>query len=429
MRTENKMMKSKHPHLISVLLAILWALGVLVFGTIYAQSLEDEYVHVLAPLVLHQSNLGSALQQAGFQQPDLLMVYGSSEMLVEDKLMTMTYGTSTKISIGSTPFGASQFFRYYPTGFDVYEIAKGGASSLDIAQDLAAIGPELRGKKVVFSFAPSMFNEAEVAPTAYAAGFSLLHANALIFNTQLSLETKQIAAERMNDYPNTLRSDSVLQFAIQQLNCKCWYGPYLYDLTWPLGQLDTQIIRLQDHWAVLNYIWGNPSLNPKVLRKPQTINWSYKISKAVWSQKMYSNNNPYGFENDVWNAYFSKLLASRRKPGSGDPGFVQALNDSKEWTDFDLVLRILKEMGAQPLVLSRPIDGPKWNALGVSQLGRQAYYIKLQNAVLPYGFPFEDFADHDGDRYFSIDPGGHTSREGWVYVDETLNAFFHGQIR
>ena len=426
---ENKESKQTHSHLISALVAILLALAVLVFGTVYAQSLEDKYIHILAPLMLPQSNAGSALQQAGFQQPDLLMVYGSSEMLVEDITMTLTYGTSTKILLESSPFGASQFFKDYPTGFNVYEIAKGGAYSLDIAQDLAAIGPELRGKKVVFSFTPSMFNEPEVTPLAYAADFSLLHANALIFDTHLSFETKQIAAQRMNDYPDTLKPDSVLQFAVHQLTCGCWYGSYLYNLVVPLGQIDTWIIRLQDHWVVINYIWSHPQLNPQVVKKTEQINWSTEISQAVASEKMYSNNNPYGIENEAWNGYFSKILVPRKKLGSADLGFAQRLNDSQEWVDFDLVLQILKEMGAQPVILSRPVDGPIWGAMGLSQSGRQAYYVKLQNAVLPYGFPLVDFANHDGDRYFSIDPGSHTNREGWVYVDETLDAFFHGRVR
>ena len=280
-----KALKPNYSHLISASLTILLALGALIYGVGYAQSLENKYVHLLAPLMLPQSNLGSALQQAGFQQPDLLMVFGSSEMLVEDIPETMTYGTSTKIQIGSSPYGATQFFQYYPTGFNVYEIARGGAYSLDIAQDLAAIGPELRGKKVVFSFTPSMFNEPEVTPAAYGADFSLLHANALIFDTDLSFETKQIAARRMNDYPDTLKNDSLLQFAVQQFTCGCWYGSSLYDLIVPLGQLNTWIIRLQDHWEVLNYIWSHPNLNPQVVRKPEQINWSREISQAVTAAK------------------------------------------------------------------------------------------------------------------------------------------------
>jgi D-alanine transfer protein len=306
-------------------------------------------------------------------------------------------------------------------------VAEGGAASLDIAQDLAAIGPELRGKKVVFSFTPSMFEVDEVTPPAYAADFSFLHADAMIFSSSLSLKTKQIAAGRMNDYPDTLNDDPILQFAVQQLACKCWYGSYLYDLTWPLGQADIWIIRLQDHWEVLNYVWRHPNLNSQVIRKPEQIDWSKQIAQAVIIQRTHSDNNPYRIENDIWKEIFAKKLALPKEPGSADLGFIQILNDTKEWTDFDLVLQVLKEMGAQPLILSRPINGPIWKAMGISWHARQEYYVKLQNTVSPYGFSLVDFANHDRDRYFSLDPESHTSRVGWVYVDQELDAFFHGK--
>jgi D-alanine transfer protein len=138
----NKDLKSKYPHIVSFSLAILMISGLLIYGIFYAHSMEQKYIHAIAPLIISQSSIGSALQQVAFEQPDLLMVYGSSEMFVEN-----------------TPFLPSRFFQDYPTGFEVYAVARVDATSLDIAQDLAAIGPELRGKKVVFSFTPSMFDE------------------------------------------------------------------------------------------------------------------------------------------------------------------------------------------------------------------------------------------------------------------------------
>ena len=401
----------KYPHLASALSAILLALGAIAYGIVYAQSLEQKYIHTLAPLMLPQANIGSALQEAGFQQSDLLMVYGSSELLVENQTM----------------YGAPQFFQYYPTGFDVYEIANVADTSLNIAQDLAAIGPKLRGRKVVFSFTPAMFIK-QLDPLAYAGNFSLLHANALIFNSYLNLETKRIAAQRMYHYPDTLDDDLVLQFAVQELNCGCWYGSYLYDLTVPLGQLDTWIIQLQDHWEILNYIWRHPKSSLQVIRKSRQIDWSKQIAQALIIQKIYSNNNPYGIDNRNWKIKYSQILTTPKAPGSADPEFIQMLNDSKEWTDFDLSLQVLKELGAQPLILSRPLDGPVLDAMGISWQARREFYVKLQNTVAPYGFPLVDFVNYDSDRYFSLDEGSHTSREGWVYVDMNLDAFFHGQI-
>jgi len=403
---------SKYAHLISAPLAILLASGMLIGGTFYARTLEQKYVHALAPWMTSLSDTGSALQQTAIQQPDLLVVYGSSEMLNE-----------------RTPYSAYEFFQDYPTGFNVFEIAKAGATSLDIAQDLAALGPELRGRKVVFSFTPTMFHAPEVNLASYYGNFSLLHANALIFSPALSLETKQIAAQRMSEYPATLRNDPVLQFGVQQLACQCWYGPDLDDLAFPLGRLDGWIIRLQDHWAVVNYVWTHPALSPRVRRIGERIDWSKEIAQAVRIERSHSNNNPCGIENNRWKTYYARLLAVPKRPGSADAQFIQSLNDSREWTDFGLVLRVLKELGAQGLILSRPMDGPIWGAMGVSWRARRDYYAKLKSAISPYGFPFVDFANHDGDRFFSVDQASHTSRAGWVYVDMTLDAFFHGRIQ
>ncbi len=143
---------------------------------------------------------------------------------------------------------------------------------------------------------------------------------------------------------------------------------------------------------------------------------------------MDASNNPYGIPNDIWYADYGKLLASPIKPGSGNLGFIQSVDDSKEWADFDLALRVLKELGAQPLILSRPLDGPIMDAMGVAWQARQEYYSKLQNVVSAHGFPIVDFVDQDGNRYFSIDRNSHPSPEGWVYTNQALDAFFHGTI-
>ena len=46
--------------------------------------------------------------------------------------------------------------------------------------------------------------------------------------------------------------------------------------------------------------------------------------------------------------------------------------------------------------------------------------------VRGYNFPLADFKEYTNDRLFSIDYSSHTSRKGWVIVDQTLDAFYHG---
>lgn len=404
-------MRKALPHLLPALAAILILIGLLVGGGLYARTVELKYVDALAPNRLKQTDAGSALQEAAFRQPDLLPVYGSSEMYEE-----------------KDENSADQFFQTYPTGFTVFEVAASGMTSLEIAQNLAALGPEIKGKKVVISFTPSMFTSTAVSEKYYAGDFSRLHANEMVFNPSISFGLKQRIASRMLDYPDTFADDPILGFALQNLASRSPLNFLLYYLSIPVGRLQTQVIRLQDHWEVLNWIYSHPQTLLPIPRKTYSIDWKAEMSRAQKLQTKLTYNNPFGIENNKWNRHPHLKLGNDIYPFIGDEQFVQELSNSKEWEDFELLLSVLKETGAQPLLLSRPLNGAMWNAFGVSLSARQVFYDRLQATVQPYGFPLVDFYDQDTNRLFSIDLYSHTSRLGWVYVDQTLDAFYHGKI-
>lgn len=399
-----------HPHLTAALAALALVAALLAASLVYSHWLERRYIHAIAPLLLTQVNLGGALQIEALRQPDLLPVYGSSELIDLP-----------------CPQRAFQFFQSYPTGFTVFTIAKAGATSLDMAQDLAALGSDLRGKKVVVSFTPSMFNHNRVSAEAYAADFSRLHAAELAFSHSLSFDLKQRFARRMLEYPKTLASDPLLRFALQQLVAGTPISRILYDAAWPLGQVDIWVIRIQDHAETVYAIWKQPQLVPNIRHKAAAIDWEAARQKAEQDQIANSSTNPYGIENSKWNEYRRKI-PKNVAPGSSDTEFLQTMQFSQEWTDLGLLLDTLKELGAQPLIMSRPMNGPLWDAYGVSASARQVYYNRLEQTVAPYGFPLVDYREHDLETYFSIDAASHTSREGWVYVDQTLDSFYHGAL-
>ena len=396
------------PHLLPALTAILILSGLLIGGSLYARRLEQNYVHALGAATPRQAIIGSALQEAALRQPDLLPVYGSSEVYME-----------------KDENSAGQFFHSYPTGFTVFEIATPGFTSLEIAQYLAALGPELKGKKVVISFTPSMFTRVQVGQLPYAGDFSRLHANELVFNPYLSYELKHRLAFRMRDYPDTLANDPLLDFAVKNLARRSRLSILRYYISFPAGWLQTQIIRLQDHWAVLNWINSHPTALQAVQHKAYPIDWKTEFDRAQNLQDALTSSNPYGIDENLWNTTFKKILAKKVVPCSSNNYFIHELANSKEWLDFDILLSVLKETGAQPLILSRPLNGTVWNDMGVSASARQFFYDSLQKAVQPYGFPLVDFANQDTNRLFSIDLLSHTSRLGWVYVDQTLDDFYH----
>ena len=405
-------MKKEIPHLLPALAAILILIGLLAGGSLFARNIELSNVNDQAWRQLKQTDVGSALQEAAFLRPDLLPVFGSSEMYVEDDENS-----------------AYRFFQTYPTGFTVFEVAAKGLSSLEIAQNLAALGAELKGKKVVISLTPSMFFDLPTVSAKYYAGdFSRLHANEMVFSSSISFDLKQSIASRMLDYPDTFANDPILGFALQNLAGKSPQSFLLYYLSMPIGWLQTQVIQLQDHWEILNWIYANPQTLLPVSRKTYPIDWNAEIARAQKLQAALTSTNPYGIENEVWSKRPSLKMGENITPFASDEKFIQEVSTSKQWEDFELLLSVLQEQGAQPLILSRPLNGVMWTAIGVSMPARQVYYAMLQKTVQSYGFPLVDFYDQDTNPLFSIDIYSHASRLGWVYVDQTLDAFHHNKI-
>jgi D-alanine transfer protein len=396
-------------HLDAAIIVFIIVILALIGFDIYARSLEQRYVNALAPLDLTQAINGIAVQRAALYQSDLLPVYGSSEITTID-----------------TQYEAEKFFATYPTGFTVFQVANLGAASLTMAQDLAALGPDLRGKKIVISFSPATFTMSELPQDYYAGNFSPLHAYEMIFSPYLSSALKSDAAKRMLDFPATLQNDPFLDFAIIQLTSTSRANRILYDLSWPLGELQIMTMRLQDHANVISYLYSHP-VNPDVQKIPQKIDWSADFSAALAEQKQHTLNNPLGIEDDRW-WFYQHVLTNPAPAGSEDTRFINRVEHHLEWTDLDILLHVLQELGAQPLILSRPINVHIWEAQGVSEQAQNIYYVKLNEMVNQFHMPLVDYQQYGTDIYFSIDQGAHTSRYGWVYVDQTLDEFFHGNL-
>ena len=396
------------PHLTAtiasfILLAIAWA-----GFEIHARTLEQRYVNAPAPLNLPVAYNGSALQRAALHKYNLLPVFGSSELTLLDN-----------------SYEAGNFFRNYPTGFAVFEVANLGASSITMAQDLAALGPDLRGKRIVISISPADFTMGNSAAPFYKENYSRLHAYAIIFSPYLSMNLKTAAAQSMLLHPETLTNDPFLQFTMDQIVASK-LGQMFYYLLWPLGELQTEIMYIQDHAAVMSLI-GEHDTQPHVPHIPQTIDWAGIHAIALAKQKKHTLSNPYGVEDFRWWLY-SHLQTNPIRPGSEDKRFMWRVLSHPEWVNFRILLGVLRELGAQPLILSRPMNVRLWEALGVSEQAQNTYYEKLHGTVALYQMQVIDLHQYGTDIYFSIDQGSHTSREGWVYVDQILDDFYHGRI-
>src|SRR6266478_4415523 len=154
---------STTPHLFSALVACTAVIAILCGSRLVAIQLERKTVHWIAPRDFFIKNQGLAFERTATRCPDILLLYGSSEL------------------IDPVPNRASDFFSRKPTGFEVCPVGKAGTTSLIVLQKLAALGSALHGRKIAISLSPSSFLTPDLRPDFYAGNFSLPAATGTLF--------------------------------------------------------------------------------------------------------------------------------------------------------------------------------------------------------------------------------------------------------
>lgn len=382
-------------HLRAAGLAMIATAAILVVGVMCALHLEHRYIHAVAPETFALKNQGVALQKAAFEQRDLLPFYGSSEL------------------VKHVPDKASRFFRRYPTDFSVFPVGKAGTTPLIILQKLAALGPEVHGRKLALSISPSWFFVEQIDEHYYDGNFSAQQASELVFSRSISPELKHQVAVRMLGFPGSLAKRPLLAFAVRHLAGGSWEDLAAIALISVLAPIDEALASAQDHFESAAYILQHHFRRAIPPHRPYTLDWPHLLERAAQFA------TPYRAEQD------------EREPdwiaecGGGDRRFLETMEHAHEWTNLELLLRGMRELGVKPLLLSMPLNGVQFDRLGISPSSRKAYYNRLRGLAERYEMPLIDFHEHEQDPKFLVDAHDHLSTEGWMYFDKALDDFFH----
>ena len=371
------------PHLSGALVACALTASILRGARLLAIYLEERTIHSTAPRDFFIKNQGLAFERAAARAPDILLLYGSSEL------------------IDPIPNRASDFFAREPTGFEVCPVGKAGTTSLIILQKLGALGSELRGRKIAISLSASSFLAPTVKPEFYAGNFSLPAASGILFGNALDSSLKSEIAKRMLQFPDTLGKDGLLQLAASCLASSRPLDRIILIAIWPLGKLQNTILDLQDHFEALIYILGGGKPVPDWLR-------------SVHPHKVHARKASNG--DDQQTESFDTIWPAR------DAAFRARITAASEWTDLELLFRTLAELKAEPLILSMPIDA--YAASGVSPSAREVYYERMRELAPRYHFPVIEFEQHDADPAFLIAHREHPTPRGWMVYNRALDDFF-----
>jgi D-alanine transfer protein len=390
--------RTRAPHLFSGLVAVGLAGVILAAGLRSAIRLERRALPWTAPQVFQLKNQGLAFQRAAARESDVLPLYGSSELIM-----------------GPIAQRGGHFFQNAPTGFELSPVGKPGATTMTILQKIAALGSDLRGKKVAISLSPAWFLMPGERMDWYEGNFSPLIANELVFGTALDFELKGEIASRMLQFPSTLENSPLLEFALRRLSSKHWADRLIFCAAWPAGRMYTAALELQDHFAAVTHILYVTRAAPARQRPtPDRPKLSAKTASA--------NIGPEA-KIEKTSALMTPVAA-----GSRDTAFVTRLNKAPAWVDLELLLRTLAKIGATPLLISMPMDGQFYDQQGVSPLAREAYYKRLRMLAHQYHVALAEFEKHDEDPGFLDSQHNHLTGKGWMFYDRALDDFFHGRL-
>jgi D-alanine transfer protein len=406
------------PHLFAAAIALAVMACGLVAIQLRAWQLEQRYVRTLAPgdSYWREKSRGMAIQRAAFAQPDLLPVYGSSELIL------------------GTPHDADRVFSDFPTGFRPFSVGTPAATLIVTLLRLGSLGSALRDKRVVITITSPEFYRPHLEQGAYRSNFSRAQAVAVAFGSDIPYALRQAAARRMLQYPVTLADDPILRWGLEALADGSQFGSARYAAVLPLGLVQRTVLGLSDHWRFVAFVFRHPELHRSESVVPARIEWSWLEDEGARDALSSSRNNPFGFDATYWQTN------QRRLQRSGDahtarmlmpviPLVVEGLRHEPrnlEWRDFSLLLDTLRALGAKPLVVSAPFPGPFFDYWGVTADERSRYYAEVRDLTTRAGVPMVNFAEHDADRDFVRDPEGHLTDKGWVKFDEVFDAWFHG---
>src|SRR5438034_4023412 len=113
----------------------------------YVRHLADRHLALVTTGDMPFKYQTLTLQRAALASGHVLPIYGSSELFCCGR-----------------PFRPTQVFASRPTGFDVLALGRAGTGDLFFAQTFAALGHDLRDKRVVVSDSPSWFSAGPIDP-------------------------------------------------------------------------------------------------------------------------------------------------------------------------------------------------------------------------------------------------------------------------
>lgn len=380
---------------VSFIIAITLLLGSVfitlnVIDIVYDRKVNASYNNSIGELYGYEvKNKGIILQQKLIENKDI-QIYGSSEL-------------------------GSRVDKFYPTyffnkenGFQLDLIGRGNSQSIIHAVNIAALGDELKNRKIVIIISPQWFNKNGISKDGFEMNFSSLQFYKMI-SSKLDKSVKLKICERLNGLTNQDKNIKLYTSLYSKNNslskaALSVFKPYFY--------IEYKILDIKDKIKSYKLLLDYKDNSENTFES--SFNWEENLMEAEKMGKQATNNNEFQIENNYYNKYIRNNL--KKLKGSMKNGKYTV---SPEFEDLKLLISICKSNNIKPLFISVPVNGKWYDYTGFSKSDRDEYYKKLNNLITSNGFKIADLSNHEYDEYFLKDIM-HLGWKGWVYVDKAI---------
>ncbi|MCY8522146.1 D-alanyl-lipoteichoic acid biosynthesis protein DltD [Bacillus atrophaeus] len=375
-----------------ILAFILFVGAIAVPASWLTRFIPDKRVEESATALNPNMFQGLYLQNKMLEEQKYLPIYGSSELSRLDK------------------FHPSNYFQVNNQGFTPYLIGKGGSQSLIHAINFAAHADQLKGKKLVFIVSPQWFTKHGSDEQHFAPNYSALQGLDLAFNDTIDPAVKKQMMKRMLHY-KAVTNDAVLSELYQaMLEGQTWK----VNLLKPAAKSYYSLLQKKDlYYSMAESEGPKRHVSESVKDKP----WSVLKQEADKMGEDHSRSNVFHIDDPSYRKLKHKVPKFKNKNKH------RTYAKSPEFGDFELMLDILKDAGAEPMFVSIPVNGKWYDYTGFPKNGRTDYYKKVKKQIEAKGFQVADLSGHEYDPYFMKDTI-HIGWKGWVYVDKAIEEFY-----
>ncbi len=384
-------------------LAVAFALAALLCFASAARVRRD--VVRIAPLMVAAKTQGTLLAREAIARRDLLVVYGSSEL------------------VRPSANRAGEFFASLPTGFAAFPIGNRGVPPLVTLERIAPLGDRLRGRKIVVVVTPPTFLAAPGPQDSagYLGNASRLQTYETLFGTELDRDWQRRIARRLREIPQIAADDSFLASALAVLASDGEIARTAEPVVRWLGRLEAATLALADEAAILRLRVGEapsgaahaPIDYPELLRR----------AEADYGESV--RGHAFGFVPPQW---ASPAHLARMRGITSNARFLSRLAASPRWGDLDLLLELIEREGGDALLISLPFAGAHADHTGISRSARGVYYARIRELASRHRVRCRTLESLEYEPLFFQDPFGHPSPKGWLFLDSMLDEYVHDTL-